>query len=362
MRRIFALALSGMSCGISPPPPTRRECLLRNLRESPSGKTRPLHRPVEQRADLRHAPKRAYIGNMVQGRSVKISYKSKKCLKQSPANWVWWRVPTSHWWMRRPFQKVRMLVNSRRHTRSRTYDFLLKGLIFCHECGYPLAVLNRKNARGEDVLYFVCRTYQRFTKRASAPATPSGENGDRCSDRQGAGGVPGVSEPRRAAARGPGSVENVRRQSSLEAELRPSNPRSKASPPTWIGCTLTGSAGCCPRRTSSASLAGSNWSGSSWRKKRQELKLRQKSPVRSEDRARELVQRFIETAGESRELLVSLIEAVELTEDKEIIIKFRFAQLDERRKARHRKGLRRLRRLNFGNISLAVVGALCIPH
>ena len=57
-----------------------------------------------------------------------------------------------------------MLVNSRRHTRSRTYDFLLKGLIFCHECGYPLAVLNRKNAKGEDVLYFVCRTYQRFTK------------------------------------------------------------------------------------------------------------------------------------------------------------------------------------------------------
>ena len=45
--------------------------------------------------------------------------------------------------------------------------------------------------------------------------------------------------------------------------------------------------------------------------------------------ARELVQRFLETAGESRELLVSLIERVELTADKEIIIKFRFAQLDE---------------------------------
>jgi len=28
---------------------------------------------------------------------------------------------------------VRMLVNSRKHTRSRTYDFLLKGMIFCHE-------------------------------------------------------------------------------------------------------------------------------------------------------------------------------------------------------------------------------------
>lgn len=27
-----------------------------------------------------------------------------------------------------------------------------------------MAVINRKNAAGEDVLYFVCRTYQRFTK------------------------------------------------------------------------------------------------------------------------------------------------------------------------------------------------------
>ena len=64
------------------------------------------------------------------------------------------------------------------------------------------------------------------------------------------------------------------------------------------------------------------------RKKRQALEFQKKSPVRSEDRARELVERFIETAGESRELLVSLIERVELTEEKEIIIKFRFHELE----------------------------------
>ena len=32
------------------------------------------------------------------------------------------------------------------------------------QCGYPLAVLNWKNAAGEDKLYFVCRTNQWFTK------------------------------------------------------------------------------------------------------------------------------------------------------------------------------------------------------
>ena len=74
-------------------------------------------------------------------------------------------------------------------------------------------------------------------------------------------------------------------------------------------------------------------------KKRQELEFRKKSPVRSEDRAKELVQRFIETAGENRELLVSLIERVELTEDKEIIIKFRFVQLGEAAESQTPQGI-----------------------
>lgn len=59
-----------------------------------------------------------YIGNMVQGRTVKISYKSKKCLKQDRANWV--VVEGTHEPIidQEMFQKVRLLVNSRKHTRS----------------------------------------------------------------------------------------------------------------------------------------------------------------------------------------------------------------------------------------------------
>ena len=60
-----------------------------------------------------------------------------------------------------------------------------------------------------------------------------------------------------------------------------------------------------------------------------ELEDQQKSPVSQKDRAKELVQRFLDTACASRELLVSLIERIELTENKEIIIKFRFAELQE---------------------------------
>ncbi|MDE7260864.1 MAG: resolvase, partial [Oscillospiraceae bacterium] len=52
------------------------------------------------------------------------------------------------------------------------------------------------------------------------------------------------------------------------------------------------------------------------------------SPAEQVDLAKKLVERFLETASTNRELLVSLIERVELTADKQIIIKFRFRQLE----------------------------------
>ena len=62
--------------------------------------------------------------------------------------------------------------------------------------------------------------------------------------------------------------------------------------------------------------------------KRKELERQQESPVPQEDRARELVQRFIDSVPTNRELLFSLIERIELSESKEIYIKFRFKQLN----------------------------------
>ena len=52
------------------------------------------------------------------------------------------------------------------------------------------------------------------------------------------------------------------------------------------------------------------------------------SPAEQVDLAKKLVERFLETASTNRELLVSLIERVELTAGKQVIIKFRFKQLE----------------------------------
>ena len=331
VRRIFALALSGVSC--------RNIATLLNQEGVPTPATYanlPVARPgpytglwsSERISDM--LQNETYIGNMVQGRSVKISYKSKKCLKQDPANWV--VVEGTHEPLvdRETFQKVRILVNSRRHTRSRTYDFLLKGLIFCHECGYPLAVLNRKNAKGEDVLYFVCRTYQRFTKAGVCTCHSIKEKTVTEAV------VAKVREVCRAYLNpdellpvAQEAVENARKQSSLETELQTLQSKIDSLTANLDRMYTDRLIGLLPEADFQRIFGRIKLERERLEEKQQELELRQKSPVRSEDRARELVQRFIETAGENRELLVSLIERVELTEDKEIIIKFRFAKLDE---------------------------------
>ncbi len=341
VRRIFSLALSGMSC--------RNIATLLNQEGVPTPATYaglPVARPgpytglwsSERISDM--LQNETYIGNMVQGRSVKISYKSKKCLKQDPANWV--VVEGTHEPLvdLETFQKVRMLINSRKYTRSRTYDFLLKGLIFCHECGYPLAVLNRKNARGEDVLYFVCRTYQRFTKVGVCTCHSIKEKTvtdaviakvrEVCQAYLNPGELLPVAQE---------AVENARKQSSLETELQALQSKIDSLTANLDRMYTDRLSGLLPEADFQRIFGRIKLEREQLEEKRQELELRQKSPVRSEDRARELVQRFIETAGESRELLVSLIERVELTEDKEIIIKFRFAQLDETEESQIPQGI-----------------------
>ena len=54
------------------------------------------------------------------------------------------------------------------------------------------------------------------------------------------------------------------------------------------------------------------------------LEEKKESPAKGSEEAKALAQRFIDSACSSRELLVSLIERIELSEDKQLYIKFRF--------------------------------------
>lgn len=330
VRRIFNLALNGMSC--------RGIALLLN-REGVPTPAAYAHLPVSKPGPYtglwsgericEMLKNETYIGNMVQGRSVKISYKSSKCLRQDEKNWVVVKGTHEPLVDAETFHKVRMLLNSRRHTRCRTYDFLLKGLIFCHECGHPLAVLNRKNTKGEDVLYFVCRTYQRFTKGGACTShTIKEENVTAAVIAQMREVCRAYLNPDELLPAAQRAVESARKQSCVGNELQTLQSRIDSMTANMDQMYHDRLSGLLPETDFQRLFGRLKLERKQLEEKRRKLESPEKRTVRREDEAREWVERFLETAGKNRELLVSLIERVELTEEKKVIIRFRFAQPD----------------------------------
>ena len=328
VRRIFAMALDGISC--------RKIAAKLNEEGVPTpaayaGLTVPNPGPYtglwssERISEM--LQNETYIGNMVQGRSVKISYKSRKYLKQDRENWV--VVEGTHEPLvdNETFQKVRMLVNSRRHTRSRTYDFLLKGLIFCHECGYPLAVLNRKNAAGEDVLYFVCRTYQRFTKAGVCTCHSIKEK--TVTDAIIAK-VREVCEvclnPRELLPMAQEAVEQAQKENAPENEMQAIQNKIDSLTANLDKMYMDRLSGLLAETDFERIYQRVKMERAVLEDKLKALEAQKECTVSTEDRARALVQKYMDSAFTSRELLVSLIQRVELTEEKQIIIKFRFRE------------------------------------
>lgn len=331
VRRIFALALDGMSC--------RKIATLLNGEGVPTPATYcgwKVGNPgpytglwsSERISDM--LQNETYIGNMVQGRMVKISYKSKKCLRQPRENWV--IVEDTHEPLidKETFQKVRMLVESRKHTRSRTYDFLLKGLIFCHECGYPLATLNRKNAAGEERLFFVCRTYQRFTKAGVCTCHSIKEQ--TVTDAV----IAKVREiceaylnPDELFPMAQHAVEEVQKQDSLEAEIQSVQTKIESLTTNLDKMYMDKLAGILAEADFQRIYLKVKADRAQLEEKLKSLQEQQKEPVKAEQQARQLVNRFLESPFASREMLVSLIERVELSEEKRVYIKFRFKELDD---------------------------------
>ena len=348
VRRIFGMALEGMSCrqiatqlnaeGV--PTPAAYAGL-------PVPKSGPYTGLWSSERISEMLQNETYIGNMVQGRSVKLSYKSRKCLHQARENWV--VVENTHEPLidREAFEKVQVLVASRKHTRSRTYDFLLKGLIFCYECGCPLAVLNRKNAAGEDVLYFVCRTYQRFTKAGVCTCHSIKEktitDAVIAKVREVCEACLNPDDLLSVAQR---AVEQARKGNAPENAIQAIQSKIDSLTANLDKMYMDRLTGLLAEADFERIYQRIKVERSSLEEKLKGMEAQKESPAGTQDRSKELVQRFITSACTNRELLVSLIERVELTQDKQIIIKFRFREPVAD---------------SYGK-SLTIGAAECIPH
>lgn len=330
VRRIFDMALSGLSC--------RQIAVQLNDEKIPTpasyaglnqGRIGPYAGMWSSERISDMLQNETYIGNMVQGRSKKISYKSKKTIRQPRENWI--IVEGTHEPLIDPeiFTKVQRMVNSRRTTRSRTYDFLLKGLIYCHECGYPLAVINRPNAEGKDCLYFVCRTYQRFTKAGVCTCHSIKEEivtnavlqkvREVCEQYLHAEQLMPMAEQ---------AVKEARQAENHENEIASLQSKIESLTAHLDKMYMDKLTGLLDDKDFERIYLKVKEERSALEQKLSEIDTPDYSPDKQAEIAKKLVKRFVDTAYCSKELLVSLIERVELTENKQIIIHFRFRQLE----------------------------------
>ena len=330
VRRVFAMALDGMSC--------RKIATVLNDEGVPSpatyanlsvGTPGPYTGMWSSERISEMLQNETYIGNMVQGRMVKISYKSKKCLRQPKESWV--VVENTHEPIidKEAFQKVRLLVKSRRHTRCRTYDFLLKGLIFCHECGSPLAAINRKNAAGEDRLFFVCRTYQRFTRAGVCTCHSIKEKTINDAVLSKVQQIcqnflsPDILFPIAKKA-----VEGAQEAISANTEIASLQSKIDVISANFDKLYMDRLTNIISDEDFQRIYLKINSDRTQLEQKIKALQEKQQTSINTTEHAQKLVTKFMDIAFTTRELLISLIERVELSEDKQIYIQFRFRGLE----------------------------------
>lgn len=330
VRRIFAMALEGVSCrqiaarlnDEHVPPPS----VYAGLKQTQQGTYAGLWSSERVSEMLQNE---TYIGNMVQGRRAKISYKTKKCQYRERKDWI--VVENTHEPLvdRETFDKVQMLVASRKRTRSRTYDFLLKGMIFCHECGHPLAVLNRKDAKGHECLYFVCRTYQRFTKAGVCTCHAIKEK--TVTDavlmklREACGPFLNAEALLPLAQK---TVEDAYCEAQKEDDTSIIENRIQSLANHMDKAYMDKLSGLLAETDFQRIYTRIKAERSALEKRLSAMKKPDFSPIKQAQLAKTLAQQFVDSAFASRELLCSLIERIELTEDKRLIVRFRFKAPD----------------------------------
>lgn len=326
VRRVFAMALSGMSC--------RKIAADLNMEgvQTPAsycgrkiGRTGPYTGLWSSERISEMLKNETYIGNMVQGRMVKISYKSRKCLRQPPEKWVIVEGTHAPIVDRETFRKVQILLSSRRYTRSRTYDFLLKGLIFCYECGYPMSVINRKNTAGEDRLFFICRTYQRFTKAGVCTCHSIKEQtvteAVLAQVREMCEGYLNPEQLQDTAEKMIGDEERARNDAE---EIQILQSQMDCLTRRMDQMYLEHLDGLIPEEDFRRIYGNLKTERTDRKEALKKLVKRKEKKENKEERAKKLVNQFLDSAYSGREFLCSIIERIELTERKEIIIKFRF--------------------------------------
>lgn len=107
-----------------------------------------------------------YIGNMIQRKYDKINYKSKKKRKLNEDEWIVVEDCVTPIISKDDFYNVNKMMKSNMTASTKGYNYLLKGLVVCGDCGRPMSVRRRKLKRKlkDDGLeiYYCCSNNIRY--------------------------------------------------------------------------------------------------------------------------------------------------------------------------------------------------------
>ncbi len=168
VKRIFHMKLEGKTSSVIAEKLTTEKILPPNVYAEKKIK-RTLTTNMWKPSSVDHILKNeVYIGTLIQGMYKMVSYKSKKKVKLPREQWIIKEKNHEPIIEKDIFYRVQEMVNAGVGTRNRKYDFLLKGLVYCKECGKPMTVRRqvRKYKDKPDVedAVFCCSTYAQYGK------------------------------------------------------------------------------------------------------------------------------------------------------------------------------------------------------
>ena len=85
-----------------------------------------------------------YVGDLTQGRLKKPSYKSKKIIRPKKEDWIICENKCPAIIDRETFELAQAIYNRNKNQGKNTQDILLKGLVYCKECGHTIGFRKQK--------------------------------------------------------------------------------------------------------------------------------------------------------------------------------------------------------------------------
>lgn len=106
---------------------------------------------------------RMYVGDMVQNRRSKVNYKVKKVIKNSPDDYI--VVENTHEAIidKDTFYEVQKRIPKNKGRNEKKEIHLLDGLLYCGDCGHRISIQSRR--KKDNKCYTICNYYRTYIKQ-----------------------------------------------------------------------------------------------------------------------------------------------------------------------------------------------------